>query len=250
MPSTSITIKPNNHRAYTCPNNKKIQLMNNLVSQNPDTDIIVVSSDNIDYIKNNLDNKNIKVMDDKSFIGNKELKCEMLISYNVPDKAIIYMARVAKATIKAIILVDENEQKKLYPIETMLSRAIKQEVLDGFEYEIKKVQKIDNKYNKNITKEQIKEIAKKRYEEKTHEPKEKSFDKPKREYKLEDKKNTSSDKWDKKNKAKNKFLGKDKNGKAMFSGKSGDRNHHYDGTPKKAGRKINITSLKKSDNTK
>ena len=47
------------------------------------------------------------------------------------------------------------------------------------------------------------------------------------------------------------LLGYDDNGKAKFSGKSGDRNHRYDGTPKdkwdapkKVGRKINIKALK------
>ena len=55
----------------------------------------------------------------------------------------------------------------------------------------------------------------------------------------------------KKKKAENKFLGKDENGKAIFSGKSGDRNHHHDGSqrekfdaPKKVGKTISIKARK------
>jgi len=52
-------------------------------------------------------------------------------------------------------------------------------------------------------------------------------------------------------KPKNKFLGKDENGKAIFSGKDGARNHRHDGTPrekqeapKAGGRKISIKAIK------
>ena len=47
-------------------------------------------------------NKNIKVMEDKELVSAKELSCELLISYDLPIKAIVYMARVAKATQKAL----------------------------------------------------------------------------------------------------------------------------------------------------
>lgn len=42
----------------------------------------------------------------------------------------------------------------------------------------------------------------------------------------------------KKEKKPNKYLGKDANGKALFSGKSGERNHYYDGTPKEKNTKL------------
>ena len=257
MPSTSITIKPNNHRAYTCPSAKKIELIKELISQNSGLNTVIVCSENKNSIEESLEDMDVLVMEDREFIGSKELKCDMLISYNVPNKAIIYMARVAKATLKAVILVDEKEQNKLYPIETLLGRAIKQEILSGFEYEIKESKKIDTPPKKSMSKEQIREVAQKRYKEKTDSPKKESFDKPRKEYKRDSKKSENSDKWAKKNKSTNKYLGKDENGKAIFSGKSGERNHRYDGTPrdkydapKKVGRKINIKSLKKSDKGK
>ena len=241
MSSNSITIKPNNHRVYPCPNTKKTELINQLIEQNSTSSIVVVSSQNQHAIQESLQNKEIVVMDDKEFITSKDINCEVLISYDVPDKAIVYTARVSKATSKAFLLVDKSEQKKLYPIEMLLGRAIKQEVLSGFEYEEQQKAETPKHTGKKLSKDEIKAVAKKRYEEKTGEPK------PKQEFKKSDK----DDKWAKKKKTPNQFLGKDENGKAIFSGKSGDRNHRYDGTPrdkydapKKVGRKINIKAMK------
>ena len=44
MSSNSITIKPNNHRVYQCPNEKKIELLNKLIAENSEADILVVCS--------------------------------------------------------------------------------------------------------------------------------------------------------------------------------------------------------------
>ncbi len=270
MSADIITIKPNNHRVLHCPNEKKVELINQLVSQNSSADIIIVTSGEVQNIKDALENKDIVVMTDKEFVMSKDLTCEMLISFDVPDKAIIYSARVSKATDKAFLLLDEGEQKKLYPIEMLLGRAIKQEKVTGFEYAEKVV--VEKEYTgRKMTKDQIKEEAKKRYDKVTQ-PEKPKYDKPKREYNGDAKKDFKSDKkpydkssrddrpnknndnnWDKK-KRDNKFLGKDENGKALFSGKSGDRNHRHDGTqrdkwdaPKKVGRKINIKALKKKE---
>lgn len=252
MSANTITIKPNNHRVHPCPHAKKVELLNHLITKNSSSDIVVVCSQDPMPIKEALENKDIVVMDDKEFIGSKELSCEMLISYDVPDKAIVYLARVSKATQSATILLDESEQKKLYPIEMLLGRAIKQEKVAGFEYEVKEVPETPKGVAKKLSKDQIREVAKKRYEEKTGEPKpKKEYDSEKKPYNKDAKKSNSSDKWEKKNKTPNKFLGKDENGKAIFSGKSGERNHRHDGTPrgkwdapKKVGRKINIKALK------
>lgn len=236
MSSASISIKPNNHKVHPCPTDKKLELINKLVAENSNMKIIVISSKELDLPQG------ITVMNDKDFITNQELTCEFLISYDLPQKAVIYPARVAKATQKAVILVDESEQKELYPIEMLLGRAIKQESINGFEYEKKEKVKTKTPYKKLST-DEIKDVAKKRYDSKINTPKRdenKEFKKP--------------NKFEKKPKKPNKFLGKDENGKAIFSGKSGERNHRYDGTPKdkadtkpkKTGRKINIKSLKKS----
>jgi len=258
----SITIKPNNHRIYQCQTAKKVELLNKLIEENSGANILVVCSKDAQSLQEKLTNKNIKVIEDKELIKDKELICEVLLSYDLPIKNIVYMARVAKTTHKAFMLLDEGEQTELYQVEMLLGRAIKQESLEGFAYP-KPEPKEEPQGRKPLTKAQIKEVAKKRYDESTQEPEEKTYDKkPKREYednKSYDKngkkqsfsKSSSDDKWAKKKKAPNKFLGKDDNGKALFSGKSGERNHRYDGTPrdrydapKKVGKKINIKARK------
>ena len=288
MSSNSITIKPNNHRVYQCPTEKKIELLNKIISENEKADILVVCSGEPQAIIDALDNSDVKVIEDRELIKQPELKCEMLISYDLPIKAIVYMARAAKATSSAILMLDTSEQKELYHTEMLLGRAIKQEVIEGFEYAVVEKAPESERPARKMTKDQIKEVAKKRYDEKTQEPKEKKEYKPKRDYGDEDKKSydksgkkkefkkdfnksDSAGKWDKENgkdregslgykkkkKEDNKFLGYDDNGKAKFSGKSGDRNHRYDGTPKdkwdapkKVGRKINIKARKPSDSEK
>ncbi|ADN09051.1 hypothetical protein [Sulfurimonas autotrophica] len=246
MPADTISIKPNNHRIYQCPNDKKSDLLDKLIQENPNADILVMCSKNPQQIKEKLQNKDVRVIEDKELIKEKDLTCEYLISYDMPIKAIVYMARVSKAVQKAVMLLDESEQKALHSIETLLGRAIKQERIEGFEYEVKESKKPAEHTKKKLSKDEIKEVAKKRYESSTQEkPK---FDKPKRDFKNDDKKD---DKWAKKKKSPNKFLGKDENGKAIFSGKSGERNHRHDGTPrdkydapKVTGKKINIKARK------
>ena len=256
MSNNKISIKPNNHRVYQCPTDKKLELLNKIISEHEDVNILVSCSKNPQLIIDALQNKAIKVIEDKELIKDKELTCEFLISFDLPIKNIVYMARAVKATQKAVMLLDESEQKDLYQIEMLLGRALKQEIIEGFAYP-EKAKKEEVYGRKPLTKDQIKEIAKQRYDEKTQEPKEKSYDKaPKRDYGDEERKSynkdgkknnfnksSSDDQWAKKKKSPNKFLGKDDNGKAIFSGKSGDRNHRYDGTPK-VGKTISIKARK------
>jgi hypothetical protein len=245
MSSNTISIKPANHRVYQCPNEKKLELLNKLIQESNSKDILVVCSKDLQTLQENIANKNIKIIEDRDLVKQKELRCHTLISYDLPIKAIVYMARVSRASDAAYMLLDESEQKDLYQTEMLLGRAIKQEKLEGFEYPVVEKKEPSYKGKKPLTKEQIKEEAKKRYEEKTQDPK------PKKEFKKDFNKSDTPEQWQKKKKAPNKFLGKDESGKAMFSGKSGERNHRYDGTPKdkystpsKVGRKISIKSRK------
>ena len=266
MSSNSITIKANNHRVYQCPNDKKIDLVNKIISENEKMNIVVACSKDVDVISGMIQNSKVKVIEDRELIKDKELSCELLLSFDMPIKGIVYMARVAKATQKALFLIDESEQKGLHDIEMLLGRSIKQDIIADFEYVVIEKKESDEKPFRKMTKDQIKEEAKKRYDKVTAEPKEKEY-KPKRDYGDEDRKSYDKDgkkkefkkdfsksdsagKWEKK-KEPNKFLGKDEKGKAKFSGKSGERNHRHDttpkakwDTPKKVGKKISIKARK------
>jgi len=217
----NISIKPNNHRIYQCPFEKKIQLLNKLILDNAGSEIVVVSSKEPQNIKDNLENKEIRVVEDRELVKDKELQGEIIIGFDMPIKDIVYIARAQRATVKSFMLLDESEQKNLHAIEALLGRAIKQEKVEDFNYVVTPKES-KKPVKKSLSKDEIKEVAKKRYEKSTQE-------KPKRDFRKE---KPSDGKWEKKKKAPNKFLGKDENGKAIFSGKSGERNHRYDGTPK------------------
>lgn len=263
MPASSI--KPTNHRVYPCPNDKKLLLLDQIITENRDSKIIIVTSQDATSVKASLlDASDVEVLNDEALFKNESLKCDLLISLDLPQKAILYIKRLSHTTSKAILLLNESEQKLLYPIETLLGRVIKQEIVEGFEYEKKEKKDIKQKpKQKLMSKQDIKDVAKKRYDEGTrdsNEPK-KEFTKPQGDKKF-DKPRTPRDddkakQWEKKKKSPNKFLGKDEKGKALFSGKSGDRNHRHDGSPKenydapkKVGKKINIKSLKKPEDKK
>lgn len=225
MSDNPIVVKHNKHRIHPCANDKKLSLLNLLITQNSSLDIIVAASKDLEPIKESFVASNVKVLDDKELLSKPEVRCELLISYDLPSTAIVYMARLAKATESAIILLDIDEQKQLYPIETLLGRVIKQDIIAGFEYEEQKM-KIAQKPS-----------SRPRDGERSER---KPFEKPKRD-----------------DKKPNKFLGKDENGKAIFSDKSRDRNHRYDGTPKEryeapknVGRKITIKERKPKEDPK
>ena len=134
MSSNQISIKPNNHRVYQCQTDKKLELLNKIISEHEGVNILVACSKEPQTIIDALENKAIKVIEDKDLIKDKELSCEFLISFDLPIKNIVYMARVVKATQKAVMILDENEQKELYQVEMLLGRALKQEVTEGFQY--------------------------------------------------------------------------------------------------------------------
>ncbi|MDD2652000.1 MAG: hypothetical protein PHX44_02970 [Sulfurimonas sp.] len=285
MSTNQITIKHNKHRIHPCPNEQKLALLNMLLSQNSGLSIVIALSDNSLLTKEAITEPNVTVLSDEELAGLPELKCELLISYDLPQSAEIYISRLSKTTDSAIAMLDISEQNSLYPIETLLGRVIRQEVVTGFEYpeqpkmkiapkpslkpksDAKKVQRKPFDKPKRDKKPFEKSDRPKREDEKSEhrsfekpkygkpkkdgeKSKSKSFDKPKYD---KPKKEGEKPKYDKKP---NKFLGKDENGKAKFSGKSGERNHRYDGkpkesteAPKKEGRKISIKALKPKENS-
>ncbi len=218
MSSDTISVKRHNHCVHPCDTKRKNELLNFLLKNNTDKSILIVTSDEIEELKN-LANENVTVLTDSELTKDNKLKCDMLISYDLPDTSIVYMVRLAHAIIYASILLDEGEHKKLYPIETLLERALKQEVIKGFEPDSLLQERA------KASKEQASKARKNNERSGKHSQNSKS-----------------------------KYLGKDENGKAMFSGRSGERNHRYDGTPKhndekvstrrRTGKKINIKALK------
>lgn len=226
MSKQTISIRPNNHRVHPCQSAQKLALINVLISKNEDKKITLISTDANAMLQENIKAENVSILSDKEFITNQDLSCELLISYDLADSPQIYIARVSKATKMALVLLDPSESQKLYDVETLLGRVLKNEIVEGFEPKVQKQEK-PRTSTKKMSQEEIKKVAKKRYEEKTFDkPKKefdtpkKSFDKPKKDFKKDFKK--SSDK---------------------FSDK--DRKENTYKKPKKVGKKITIKARKK-----
>ena len=249
MSSTPSPLKRHNHRVHPCKNEKKEELLALLLSQNSSKKIIVVTAEESELTT---EQENVSIVSDKELYKNPQLRCELLISYDLPQKAIVYMSRITKSDSYALILLDPSEENLLHPIETLNGRTIMQELIEGFSevLEVKQAQPVATAKQKEERKREFVARTNKPKREfkdkKSYDDKKPYSDKPKREGDRDKKP------WDKKEKQENKFIGKDENGKAIFSGKSGDRNHRHDGkskenAPKLTGKKINIKALKKKD---
>jgi len=212
MSSLLSSIKPNNHKIHPCISERKVALCLAIISKNKNKNIIITTAGDTKVLEDEISFENVKIFTDKDLIQNNKESCELLISFDLPNKAIIYDARLVHTSSNAILLLSKNEQVLLYPIETLLGRVIKQEIIEG--YEEPKDEKDDDKktHIKTMTKDQIKEVAKKRYEKSTMPQEKKEYDDKKPSYKKSDK-------------------------KPSFKSSK----------PKKKGRTINIKSLKKSE---
>lgn len=273
----SSTIKRQNHRIHPCSTARKTELLNFVISQNPARSILIVTANDkkaIDIAQT----KDITLVSDSDLVQPSETMYDIVISYDLPDKAIIYMTRYARAKEFAIILLGAEDQKNLYAIETLFGRTITQEPIAGFEpnFGIAVEQK---------NKEEMAAQRAKREEERARPPKRefkpkredsrsefkprrddsKSDFKPRRddarpEFKREERsprddsrparkpyegnrtESKSSNPWDKKPRP-TEFLGKDENGKPIFGTKTRERNHYIDGTPRSDSEKFAKTAF-------
>ncbi|MDY0116616.1 MAG: hypothetical protein RBR59_03440 [Sulfurimonadaceae bacterium] len=305
MPTT-ISIKHANHKIFPVTPEKKLELLQLLLSENQDKSIVIFSNDITLLEQAALTHPNLALLSETT-----DTSYDIVISYEIAVDAQNYLQRVAKATINAFALLLESEQNALYPIEVILGRTIKQEIRDGFGYpqpepkeektfkktEYSKDRKPFDKDRKPFTGERKPydkdkkpfdgerkpyDKDKKPYsgerkpfdkDRKSYDGEKKPYDKDKKPYDGErksysdEKKPYSSEKkpfshdkksYDMSKKKSNNFLGYDENGKAMFAGKSGDRNHKYDGSkrgaddiaPKKTGKTFMIKELKKKEKDK
>ncbi|MCK9372180.1 MAG: hypothetical protein M0P91_03225 [Sulfuricurvum sp.] len=242
MPSSATpALKRQNHRIHPCNAARKNELLNHLITRYHGKSILIVTAN--DPARIHLShNDNITLSSDETLSQSPDLKCDVLISYDLPDKAIIYMSRFARAQEYALILLSAEDQKSLYPIETLVGRTIIQEAVAGFEPDF------------GIAVEQkSKEEAKARRAERDEQnakrdaqPKRDS--KPRSDFKRDDRGNRDEnrpakkpfsgtrddkkpDNWKNKD-SKPRFVGKDENGKPIFEGKTRERNHYIDGTPR------------------
>jgi len=186
----SSEIQRKNHRIHPCNTERKSELLNFLITQYPEKKILVATAKNSKSIELST-TANVTVVSDDDMNASEKNQYDILISYDLPEKAIIYMTRFAHAREMALVLLGAEDQKNLYGIETLLGRTIIQEAIAGFEpsfgIAVDNQQKAEAKARRDARDEE--EALKK-------------------------------ERWARKDKEKPKFLGKDENGKPIFEQKN------------------------------
>ena len=225
----SLSIKRQNHRIHPCNASRKNELLIHLIAQHKGKKILVITAGEPSAVT--VEDADITVVGDEQLSGSADLTCDVLISYDLPEKALVYMTRLSRAREHALILLDAEDQKRLYGIETLLGRTIIQENIPGFEPDF------------GIAAErQSKEEAKARRaaRDEQYAKQEKGGKRDDRGFKNDKK---PADKWARKD-SKPRFIGKDEKGKPMFEGKTRERNHYIDGTPRTEAEKAARTPFK------
>ncbi len=242
MSSQRPTLKRHNHRVHPCKDEKKEELLKFLLQKNSEKKIIVLSSQKL---KLSIEEDNVSIVNDEELASKPDLRCELMISFDLPPKASTYMQRISHTDTYALILVNPSEEKIIHPIETLIGRTIMQEPIEGFS-EIRE-DKTAQATKKDF---ELREERKQEFINRDEKIKKPRTDRPKKAY--DNKEKFEKKPWENKERKENKYLGKDENGKATFFGKSGERNHRHDGTskvkaPKLTGKKISIKGLKKKE---
>ncbi|MEE8588287.1 MAG: hypothetical protein V3S80_02950 [Sulfurimonadaceae bacterium] len=203
MSVDNIIIKRHNHRVHPCDRSQKLDLLKHLIALHSDKEILILSAQDISALDEQLDADNITLKSDAELLENPKVKCDMVISLDLAKDPETYVKRLNQTNTYALLLADDKDQQELYKIETLMKRTLTKEVLTDFEPAsyIK-----DREAAKDLKERQ--EYNKKNQEERD-EKRAKAWAKQKKE---------------------SKYLGKDEDGKPIFSGKTGERNHRYDGT--------------------
>jgi hypothetical protein len=206
MPIPPVALKRKNHRLLLCTSARKNDLLAKLIGENEGKRIAVAASGNAETISVP---ESVTLLTDDTLGESSTETFDLLISYDLPADPSVYFARLALAADTALTLFDEAEQPLLLAIETVLGRSISQERIEGFAPELPAAPK-------------PKPRAKRAPESGERKPREERAAKApfKKEAKRKPKESGVS-----------RYIGTDENGKPMFSGKTGERNHRYDGKP-------------------
>jgi superfamily II DNA/RNA helicase len=202
-----VALTRQHHRLLLCMDEKKQDLLAKLIHENEGKRIAVVFADDTDrvYVP-----ENVTVLTDDAL---SEETFELLISYDLPADPAQYLSRLALANETALTIFGETDQKNLLGIETLIGRAISQERPEEYAPELPPQPK-------------PKPRAKRAPEKSERPPRE-----PRPEKAPFKKEARPAAKRKPKESGVSRYIGTDENGKPMFSGKTGERNHRKDGKP-------------------
>ncbi len=209
MSSTTITIKRFNHRVHPCDRSQKLALLKHLIALHSDKEIVIIAARDIAELEQELDADNVTLKSDKELIENTKFQCDMIISLDLAENPENYIKRLSQTKTFALLLADDKEQQELYEIETVMKRTLTKEIISGFE-PLSYIHA--EREAKNLKERQL--VNKEKQAER------------------DDKRARQQNGPSSKKREESKYLGKDENGKPIFSGKTRERNHRHDGKPK------------------
>lgn len=201
-----VALKRKNHRLLLCTDAKKKDLLAKLIFENEGKRIAVAVYD---------DTEKVYIPEDVTLLMDGdpcEAKFDLLINYDLPADPAFYFARLTLTEETALTLMGESDQPHLLAIETLLGRAISQERPEGYAPELPTQPK--PKPKRRAPEKNERTLREKRPEKAPFSKESKPA--PKRKPKAS---------------GVSRYIGKDENGKPIFSGKTGERNHRKDGTP-------------------
>ncbi len=163
-------LKRHNHRVHPCENARKQELLKELSELYKDKSILVISEANT--TTTHLETKNLTLSNDHELSTMENTSWEVLISFELPKDPQNYLKRLDYTTEMALVLFDDKEQTRLYNIEKLLGKNIKQEIIKGFEPKTAQTKDIKKTHPTKSQQRSAKEDDKKR---KNLVDKEKSF---------------------------------------------------------------------------
>ena len=225
-------LKRHNHRVHPCERQQKLPLLKFLLEKYADQKVLVIAVADLSALE--LDFDNVTLINDTQLTEQPELTADIIISLDLSSSAEQYLERLKHTSQMALILANEQEQLKLYDIEKIIGRSLNKEDIEGFEIVSKQVKDAEEAAVAAVQQQLKDKKPFKKREDRSYD-KNKSFDKNKsydKNKSFDKNKNFPKKEGDFKKKSGGKYLGKDENGKPIFSSKDKERNHRYDGTPR------------------
>ena len=217
MAHSPVPFKRGNHRLLLCEASRKDALLAHLIETHSDKRIVVVTSGSAAAITVP---ESVTLLNDENVSENATASFDLLISYDLPETPQHYLERLALAEETALALLGETDGRNLLGIERLLGRAIPQERPEGFApAEAAKPAQPPKRYKKPSARLNAEAAPKK------------AAVKPKGAETGTNRKPKPAAARKPKASGVSRYIGKDENGKPMFSGKTGERNHRYDGKP-------------------
>ena len=125
------SVKRHNHKVHPCEASRKQELLKHLTSFYEGKKILVLSKANTTTTE--IKDKNLTLSNDAELSKLQKESFDLLISFDLPTDAETYMKRLAYTNTFALVLVTEQEEPLLYPIDMLLGKNLPREVVPGFE---------------------------------------------------------------------------------------------------------------------